>query len=350
MLNSATQEQELERMSIRTKAIHKEKDYNETHNLMRDSNTYSRRYSIAHKLKVVDNRGSREGDDVSGSVSVSSHEKGRRKLKSVSFLQNKPRNLVFHTSDELFMGFNDDDDSEVNEKITLNVQNPSYILLPNGKFRTKWDVYMAIVLSFVAFYVPFRVCLQWNESDFGHFGAAFWLDRWIDLTFGIDIILNFFTAYTEKDGTIVTNPRKIGLRYLQGSFLIDIIATMPFQYILSHSTSSLNKVGKIGRIPKVMKILRIIRLLKLLRVYRLQQFLIELEIIYNIHHGVSRMVKIVVVVLTAAHIVGCFWYLVGLSGGNDMIDGGWVYRYGYDEKQTGAKYISSIYWAFSTLT
>lgn len=299
-----------------------------------------KRYSIALKLKQNDEVEDEYIDEIqAGSIRDISFENDS--LDSSRALSCSNRSDSIENYDE-----------EQNTEKSVPVPNPPLICLPDGNLRTFWDIYMAFILFVVAFYVPFRVCLQWNEDVSETRKFVFILDRFIDITFAIDIILNFFSAYIDDDGiTVVTDRRKIILRYLKGYFLIDVIATIPFQYILSHSTSSLNKVGKLGRIPRVMKILKIIRLLKLLQIYKLQKFLEDLEIMYNVHSGVSRMFKILVIVFTAAHLVGCFWFLIGISGdSNDMLDGGWVYRYGYNNKGLSAQYISAVYWAFSTLT
>ena len=143
-------------------------------------------------------------------------------------------------------------------------------------------------------------------------------------------------------------PKRIARRYLRGFFLVDVIATFPFGLVLSHPAIGLtNKIGKVGRLPKLLKILRAAKLLKLAR---LQQFISRLETEYNIHHGVARMVKVISLVFLVTHVVGCFFYLIGLSGGNDDEDGGWQFRYDYNQKPVAARYVASMYWAFSTLT
>eukprot|EP00986_Skeletonema_menzelii_P018432 scaffold26639_cov151-Skeletonema_menzelii.AAC.8 len=51
--------------------------------------------------------------------------------------------------------------------------------------------------------------------------------------------------------------------------------------------------------------------------------------------------------------VGCFWFLIGISGGggqSDNLNQGWVYRYHLDTEVRWVQYIASMYWAFSTLT
>ena len=49
--------------------------------------------------------------------------------------------------------------------------------------------------------------------------------------------------------------------------------------------------------------------------------------------------------MVVTHMVGCFWYLIGLSG-----EEGWVYRYDMIVSPKSAQYVAALYWSFSTLT
>lgn len=140
------------------------------------------------------------------------------------------------------------------------------------------------------------------------------------------------------------------MRYLKGFFFVDVLATFPFYLIFNSQVTIAKNIGKLGRLPKMIKFLRAVRLLKLLRVYKLQQYIVRLEVEYNIHHGISRLLKIMLMVLLVTHIVGCFWFLIGLSGGTNIYNGGWMFRFEFDTQDTIANYVASLYWAFSTLT
>lgn len=83
--------------------------------------------------------------------------------------------------------------------------------------------------------------------------------------------------------------------------------------------------------------------------YKLQKYLLALELDYGIHHGYSRLLKNILIVLFVTHFAGCFWYFVGITSGTDKLKG-WVYRYDYDGEPSYVKYVASVYWAFSTLT
>ena len=245
---------------------------------------------------------------------------------------------------------------KVESSVSIQVNNSThlwYIILPSNKYLIIWDIWMMILLACVAFYIPYRVCLYWDENDSSDTASGiFMFELCTDVFFTLDIILIFFTAYQDgKTKKIITSPRMIALHYFRSSFFVDLVATIPFSYILSHPSLGLTtKLGKLGRLPKIVKFFRAVKLLKLLNIYKLQLFIMKLETDYNIHHGITRLMRILMMVLLVTHLVACFWYLVGITGGNDIYDGGWMYRFEFDTKPKKDKYIAALYWSFSTLT
>lgn len=196
------------------------------------------------------------------------------------------RNTILSPVDWL-MGSVDDDlpDEDVHEAFqqkreleNRNNAHPWYVLLPRSQFRLTWDFCMAWLLCFLAFYIPFRVCFYWEEAVESK--SVFILESTFDAIFALDIIFNFFTAYVDPEtSTIVTQPKLIAKKYLKGFFLVDLLATIPFGYILTYSPVAIvNKFGKLGRLPKLIKFARATRFLKLLRIYRLNDFIMKVEI------------------------------------------------------------------------
>lgn len=60
--------------------------------------------------------------------------------------------------------------------------------------------------------------------------------------------------------------------------------------------------------------------------------------------------KITLMIMLVTHVVGCFWFLIGLTGGEGELNGGWVFRYYLETSPKATQYVASMYWAFSTLT
>ena len=84
-------------------------------------------------------------------------------------------------------------------------------LHPDGRFRSRWDLTLAIVLLFVCFVVPIRVAFPENFVSV----QIAWLvvDSIFDSLFIIDLLLNFITGFA-KDGTVVMEPVPIMKHYL----------------------------------------------------------------------------------------------------------------------------------------
>ena len=153
---------------------------------------------------------------------------------------------------------------------------PKYIFLPNGNFRVVWDMYIGLLLLYVAAWVPYRV------TFLGDLGEILQLtEHMVDISFGVDIILNFFTGYFivggEADGDLVYDQKKIALKYVKSFFIIDLVATLPFDLMFGtkDSDSGVNRSAKLVNLGKIMKLLRG---LKLLRLRRLQKFIRDMEV------------------------------------------------------------------------
>lgn len=54
----------------------------------------------------------------------------------------------------------------------------------------------------------------------------------MDVTFIIDILINFRTTYVNAADEVESDPAKIALHYLRGWFVIDLVAAIPFDLLL----------------------------------------------------------------------------------------------------------------------
>jgi hypothetical protein len=63
---------------------------------------------------------------------------------------------------------------------------------------------------------------------------SFWkvINSIIDLLFIIDIILTCRTTYFTSSGNEIMNPKMIFMNYLKGRFLVDLIASIPFELLV----------------------------------------------------------------------------------------------------------------------
>lgn len=54
----------------------------------------------------------------------------------------------------------------------------------------------------------------------------------MDVTFIVDILINFRTTYVDIADEVESDPAKIAMHYLRGWFLIDLVAAIPFDLLL----------------------------------------------------------------------------------------------------------------------
>ena len=74
-----------------------------------------------------------------------------------------------------------------------------FIILPHSKFRSSWDIYVCVLLLYVATFLPYQV--SFFKQDYQ--GVIKHLEVFIDTSFGIDIVLNFFTGEIDFFSSII---------------------------------------------------------------------------------------------------------------------------------------------------
>ncbi|VVC94157.1 unnamed protein product, partial [Leptidea sinapis] len=91
---------------------------------------------------------------------------------------------------------------------------------------------------YTAIFTPYVAAFQLNEPDFDKRSRAFGqdpiviIDMIVDVTFIIDILINFRTTYVNAADEVESDPGKIAMHYLRGWFLIDLVAAIPFDLLL----------------------------------------------------------------------------------------------------------------------
>uniref|UniRef100_A0A182SKZ1 Ion transport domain-containing protein n=1 Tax=Anopheles maculatus TaxID=74869 RepID=A0A182SKZ1_9DIPT len=58
------------------------------------------------------------------------------------------------------------------------------------------------------------------------------IDLIVDVTFVVDILINFRTTFVNGQDEVVSHPGRIAVHYLSGWFLIDLVAAIPFDLLL----------------------------------------------------------------------------------------------------------------------
>ena len=169
--------------------------------------------------------------------------------------------------------------------------------MPDSVFKRWWCFIMVVLLLYVATYVPYNICFNFDliKSQNERWGFIEYLDILVDIIFICDMIVTFMSAYEDTTtGLIVTDHKLIAKHYLKGWFALDLLACIPVDLIEGFFEKSKNgqnlKLVRLVRLPRLFKLMRILRVLKTLRVIKQYFALYELIGALNISAGIIRMV------------------------------------------------------------
>ncbi|KAG5892770.1 hypothetical protein JTB14_007985 [Gonioctena quinquepunctata] len=236
------------------------------------------------------------------------------------------------------------------------LQNPrihNYTILHYSPFKAVWDWIILILVIYTAIFTPYVAAFLLGEPDFNNrknkkYGEdpIVIIDLIVDVTFIVDILINFRTTYVAGNDEIVSDPVRIAFHYLKGWFLIDLVAAVPFD-LLFFGTDTDETTTLIG-------LLKTARLLRLVRVAR--------KIDRYSEYGAAVLLLLMATFALIAHWMACIWYAIG-NAERPMLPAriGWLDILANDTQQyylpnnTGgpsirSRYVTALYFTFTSLT
>ncbi len=125
---------------------------------------------------------------------------------------------------------------------------------------------------------------------------AYWtvLDWIINICFFTDIIINFLTPVINDRGIVDSDLKTIRNKYLKGWFYIDVVASLPLEFIiLFFPYASVEQL----------QMLALLKMPRLLRIGRILKFLENMP-----YANIMRVVKLFMLFMLISHWIGCFLY------------------------------------------
>jgi len=86
--------------------------------------------------------------------------------------------------------------------------------------------------------------------------------------------MNFHFAFYNSDFELIDDKKRIGLSYLKGWFLVDLLAVIPLDKIFK-GAGSFNKLTRILRLPKLYKLIKMTRLVRMLKIVKERNKLVK---------------------------------------------------------------------------
>ncbi|KAJ0398966.1 hypothetical protein P43SY_008192 [Pythium insidiosum] len=206
---------------------------------------------------------------------------------------------------------------------------------PHGSFRLGWDVMSIVFIFYNAIVLPFQASFHDSQVE----GDVF--EQILDMFFLIDIAVTFNTAI-ELDGSIRFSRRVAAKTYVTSWFIIDLVAALPYDYILPPDDTISSNVGV--NVRRSLKLLRLIRLLRLFRVSRIFQ---RIQSAIFIRSTLTALVKYLLMVMFVSHWFSCAFHAIGsASRGHN-----WIVANGLNDPLAGHwdRYVAALYFAVMTL-
>ncbi|XP_039820792.1 potassium channel KOR2-like isoform X2 [Panicum virgatum] len=170
----------------------------------------------------------------------------------------------------------------------------SFVIHPNGRWYRIWSNVMFVWSIYSTFFTPF---------EFGFFRGLpeHLLDlECVQLVFLADVAVHFFLAYRDAHTyRMVYDKRKIALRYIKGSFGLDILGCFPWDFIYKAT----------GRTEMV----RCLVWLRLYRARKIMAFFKRMEKDIRVSYLLTRIVKLITVELYFTHTAACVFYYLATT-------------------------------------
>ncbi|KAM6218996.1 potassium/sodium hyperpolarization-activated cyclic nucleotide-gated channel 3 isoform 2-T2 [Rhynchocyon petersi] len=190
----------------------------------------------------------------------------------------------------------------------------AWIIHPYSDFRFYWDLIMLLLMVGNLIVLPVGITFFKEENS----------PPWIvfnvlsDTFFLLDLVLNFRTGIVVEEGAeILLAPRAIRTRYLRTWFLVDLISSIPVDYIFlvvelePRLDAEVYKTARALRIVRFTKILSLLRLLRLSRLIRyIHQWEEIFHMTYDLASAVVRIFNLIGMMLLLCHWDGCLQFLV----------------------------------------
>ncbi|XP_076293376.1 potassium voltage-gated channel seizure isoform X5 [Lasioglossum baleicum] len=235
-----------------------------------------------------------------------------------------------------------------------------WTILHYSPFKAVWDWVILLLVLYTALFTPYVAAFVLSDPEYNSKKDKKYsddpiviIDFIVDVTFIVDIIINFRTTFVNSNEEVVSHPAKIAVHYLKGWFFIDLVAAIPFDLFLVGSNTDELGLDK-DETTTLMGLLKTARLLRLVRVAR--------KIDRYSEYGAAVLLLLMATFALIAHWLACIWYAIGHAE-RPMLESkvGWIdilandtHQFYYHNNTGGptikSLYITALYFTFSSLT
>jgi potassium channel len=227
------------------------------------------------------------------------------------------------------------------------------MIYPTDVWKFAWDCLSCAAVLYAVAEIPFTIGFLSDSPD--SFAATV-LDDFLVVIFGIEIILAFNSAYVEPvSGILITDRKKIAIRYCKFWLWIDLASMLPVKQIgIAYTTAFRNDLN-IVQLVRLLRLSRLAFVYKLMSSRRLSSFMDHI----SFSPQLKNMTLLFLQIFLTGHVLCCFWFFITTSictGRQNPSDDSlpflirtWAVEFGYEHKSVFDQYVGSLYWTFETL-
>lgn len=215
-------------------------------------------------------------------------------------------------------------------------------LHPEHGWLLVWNLLGFVLLIYVSFAIPVFAVFDGAAAIMSN-DAFFLFSCAVDLYFIVDMLLQFFTAYTDANGTLVTQPGPIARNYACGWFLPDLVSSIPWDLIVMSLQSSNALV--------LARTLRFGRIAWLTRLMKASHFQDKMDLFMETMPSCTltlSVLRLLMLLFAVTHWGACAWYSVGTCCGDE--ESTWVGKYLPADAGVPTQYMYSLYFTLTTMT
>ena len=252
--------------------------------------------------------------------------------KDFKIYKNKETFRILQKTKRIYDSINDDEED-------IDEDENQYLIYPKSYFKYYWDFFIFIIILFTLIFLPLQICFLINN-----FSCFF-----IDIVYLIDLILNFFMAYYDKEENLIVNHKKIILYYIFGWFIVDLISFLPF-----------NSLKYLNILPIDFYYICLLRLIKYFKIYNCSNFY-YIKVLKKIfffnknvkstiknfsfnYKGIINLLKNIFRIIIILHILSCVWIYIEIINLERFIKINDIPKFQYFNL-----YLSSLYFNFVSI-
>ena len=307
--------------------------------LRQSDNCLKKRVKLPSLIRLKNKKDEFNFDELFFKIKNSEKLKLEKALKN-SYVMNKDFKIyknkeIFRTLQRTKIIYDsiNDDEEEIDE------DENEYLIFPKSYFKYYWDFFIFIIILFTLIFLPLQICFFINNC------SCFF----IDIIYLIDLILNFFMAYYDKEENLIVNHKKIILYYIFGWFIVDLVSFIPF-----------NSLKYLNILSIDFYYICLLRLTKYFKIYNCSNFY-YIKVLKKIfffnkkvkssiknfsfnHKGVINLLKNIFRIIIILHILSCVWIYIQLINLETFIKINDIHKFEYFNL-----YLSSLYFNFVTI-